>query len=80
MTVTVRFFASYADSLGVPSMSLEIGEGGTVGDVMRAVAALPGASTLPRSPLIAVNHSYARQTDVLSDGDEVALIPPVAGG
>jgi molybdopterin converting factor subunit 1 len=80
MTVTVRFFASYADSLGLRSMSLEIGNGGTVADVMRAVSALPGASTLPPSPLIAVNHQYARQTDVLSEGDEVALIPPVAGG
>jgi Molybdopterin converting factor, small subunit len=80
MTVTVRFFASYADTLGVPSMSVEIGNGETVADVLRAVELLPGASMLPPSPLVAVNHSYARLTDVLSNGDEIAVIPPVAGG
>jgi molybdopterin converting factor subunit 1 len=80
MTVTVRFFASYSDALGVQSMSFDLADTGTVADVMRAVSALPGASKLPPSPLIAVNHSYARLTDVLSNGDEVALIPPVAGG
>ena len=80
MTVTVRFFASYKDALGMPSMSLDLGDGDTVSDVIRAVSALPGGSTLPPSPLIAVNHSYSRRTDMLSNGDEVALIPPVAGG
>jgi molybdopterin converting factor subunit 1 len=80
MTVTVRFFASYADALGVPAMSFELGDGDTVADVMRAVARLPGAAVLPPSPLVAVNHSYARATDVLSNGDEIAVIPPVAGG
>ena len=80
MTVIVRFFASYADALGVPSMSLDLGDNATVADVMTAVSALPCGSKLPPSPLIAVNHSYAHLTDVLSNGDEVALIPPVAGG
>ncbi len=80
MTVTVLFFASYAECLGIKSMSLEIGDRGTVGDVVRAVSGLSGASALPPSPLIAVNRSYARATDVLSNGDEIAFIPPVAGG
>jgi molybdopterin converting factor subunit 1 len=80
MTVTVRFFASYADRLGIPSMSLDVGTGATVDDVMRAVSRLPGAAGLPPSPLIAVNHRYARRNDAVSNGDEVAVIPPVAGG
>ncbi len=80
MTVTVCFFASYADSLGVPSMTMHLDEGSTVLDVMTRVLALPGASRLPPSPLVAVNLSYAEPTRVLAEGDEVALIPPVAGG
>ncbi len=35
---------------------------------------------LPPSPLIAVNATYASAMQVLADGDEVAIIPPVAGG
>ncbi|HUQ48768.1 MAG TPA: MoaD/ThiS family protein [Gemmatimonadaceae bacterium] len=80
MTVTLRFFASYAESLGVPSIELDLAEGSTIDDVMKAISAMPGSGKLPPHPLVAVNHSYAKNSHVLLDGDEVALIPPVAGG
>jgi len=80
MTVTVRFFASYAEKLGRSTLELELPAGATVGDVMRSVSALSGASTLPPSPLVAVNYKYARADSLLANGDEVAVIPPVAGG
>ena len=80
MTVTVRLFASYAESLGRSSIDVELHEGGTVDDVLRSVAGLPGAERLPPLPLVAVNCAYAKGGTRLVDGDEVALIPPVAGG
>lgn len=39
-----------------------------------------GWSRLPRRTAVAVNRKYAGGDTVLADGDEVALIPPVAGG
>ena len=33
-----------------------------------------------QAALVAVNRSYARSETVLAHGDEVAIIPPVAGG
>lgn len=80
MTVKVRLFASYAESLGIAELSVDVGSGATVADVVKAIAALPGADRLPPSPLIAVNCTYATAKTGLSDGDEVAFIPPVAGG
>lgn len=80
MTVTIRLFASYAEALGGSRMEMEFPEGTTVGDVVRSLATLPGASKLPPAPLVAVNCEYATQRTVVSDGDEVAVIPPVAGG
>lgn len=80
MTVTLRFFASYADSLGTASAELDLHDGSTVDDVMKAISAMPGSSRLPPNPLVAVNHSYATGSRILVDGDEVAIIPPVAGG
>jgi len=80
MTVTVLLFASYADALGSRSMRLELGSGATVGDVVSHVRALPGADRLPSEPLVAVNERYAKRDRVLASGDEVAIIPPVAGG
>lgn len=80
MTVTVRFFAVYADRLGRTELDLELPRGATVNDVLTSVSALPGGSALPSLPLVAVNRSYAKGETIVSQGDEIAIIPPVAGG
>ena len=80
MTVTVLLFASYAESLGVRSVSVELAPGATAGDALRHVLSLPGADRLPQEPLLAVNERYAKTHHILAPGDEVAIIPPVAGG
>jgi molybdopterin converting factor subunit 1 len=80
MTVKVLLFASYADTLGKNQLALDLTSGATVSDVLGRVRAMPGADGLPPEPLIAVNERYARRDQVLSAGDEVAIIPPVAGG
>jgi molybdopterin converting factor subunit 1 len=80
MTVTVLLFASYAEALGATSIDVDVRAGATVDDVLGHLRALPGADRLPASPLIAVNEEYARHDSVLAAGDEVAVIPPVAGG
>jgi molybdopterin synthase catalytic subunit/molybdopterin converting factor small subunit len=38
------------------------------------------ADAVLRSAAIAVNHSYAAPDQVLADGDEIAILPPVSGG
>jgi molybdopterin converting factor subunit 1 len=78
--VRVRFFASYAEAFGREEMSLELLAGASVADCVAAVRADPAALRLPPSPLVAVNQRYARPETPLAEGDEVALIPPVAGG
>ena len=80
MQLTVLLFASYAERLGAPSVALTVRDGATVGDLLGRIAQLPGADGLPPSPLVAVNQRYAARDQVLAAGDEVALIPPVAGG
>ena len=80
MTVTVLLFASYADALGASSLDLELHGDATVGELLSAIRARPGAERLPPSPLVAVNQRYAATDRVVRHGDEIALIPPVAGG
>jgi molybdopterin converting factor subunit 1 len=79
MTVTVLLFASYAEQLGTSSMTIELPEGARVDEALSRVQA-SAAGRLPPKPLVAVNQSYARGSDVLRAGDELAIIPPVAGG
>ena len=76
----VLLFASYADALGGSSVDVAVPDGATVADVVSAVRSLPRARALPPEPLVAVNHAYARRDQVVRASDEIALIPPVAGG
>ena len=78
MNVTVRVFASYADALGADRATVTVPDPATVGAVRTAIAAL--SSKLPPRPIIAVNEEYATDDVAISPGDEVAVIPPVAGG
>jgi molybdopterin converting factor subunit 1 len=80
MLITVRFFGSYADNLGIKHADLTLSGGASVTDLLSSIATLPGAGTLPNNPLVAVNQVYASNETQLHSGDEVALIPPVAGG
>ena len=80
VSVTVLLFASYADALGTHSVSVDVPPDSTVADVLIAVSRYPGAGVLPGAPLVAVNQSYASPSTRVASGDEVALIPPVAGG
>ena len=80
MLITVRFFASYADALGRKDAQLSLDGEACVRDVLKSVSDFPGASALPANPLVAVNQTYAAAETRLHAGDEVALIPPVAGG
>jgi molybdopterin converting factor subunit 1 len=80
MTVTVLLFASYADALGRSTIELELANGATVKEMIERVRGLASAAQLPPAPLVAVNEHYASPDCELRAGDEVALIPPVAGG
>ena len=80
MTVTVLLFASYADAVGRSEIELDVETGATVSDVIEQVRAMGDADRLPPAPMVAVNEQYASRDRELRAGDEVALIPPVAGG
>lgn len=77
----VQLFASWSDILG-PSVEVELPEGARVADLLatlEADAKSKSIKPLPR-PSVAVNHRYAKPETVLAAGDELAIIPPVAGG
>lgn len=81
VTVRTLFFAAYRDLLGVRSLDVDLAPEATVEDLVRALRERGGAfSALPDDPPVAVNRAYAGPEASLSDGDEVAFLPPVAGG
>jgi molybdopterin converting factor subunit 1 len=80
MTIRVLLFASYAEATGANELSLEVPERAHVQEVIDHVKALCAPGRVPPSPLVAVNATYASAQHELVAGDEVAIIPPVAGG
>ncbi len=76
----IRLFASYAEAAGRAELDLSLAAGATAADALAAVRREAWASRLPPSPAVAVNQRYTGSGVALHDGDEVAIIPPVAGG
>ena len=79
MTVRVLLFASWADALGTRAIDLDLAEEPTAADVLSELDARAAGAQLPR-PAVAVNRCVVPPHARIAHGDEVAIIPPVAGG
>ena len=81
MRVSVLYFAVFRERIGHDHEDLELAAGATVGDAVAALAARHAAIAQLRGRFrVAVNQEFAIDTRALGEGDELVLIPPVAGG
>ncbi len=81
MRIKVLFFAALADRLGVREVGLELPLESRVGEALDRLAERHPVLVEMRDTLaVAVNLAYVDSGEVLADGDELALIPPVSGG
>ena len=76
MSITVRFFASLRDRVGLESIEIDADDLDSVQDVWKTlVEQEPDARVLA-----AVNARHAALDAKIRDGDEIAFFPPVTGG
>jgi molybdopterin synthase catalytic subunit len=81
MRVRVLYFAVFRERLRRDEEDLELAPGATVGDAITTLAARHADIGKLRGRFrVAVNQDFVDDAHVLGDGDELALIPPVAGG
>jgi molybdopterin synthase catalytic subunit len=81
MRLTVRLFALQRQQLGQRQLPLELADGASIGDAWAALCdAYPILAAAGDSMRFARNGAYAGPGEPLAEGDELALIPPVAGG
>jgi molybdopterin synthase catalytic subunit/molybdopterin converting factor small subunit len=81
MRARVLFFGMLKDLVGRPSEEIDLPEGANLGSVFEQYAARhPGLRELAPSIVAARNREFAGPGTRLSDGDEVAFLPPVSGG
>jgi molybdopterin converting factor subunit 1 len=81
MQVRVLLFGALKDLMPLADEAVELPERATVEQLLhRLMDNAPQTQSFSGSLAVAVNREYAQPTQVLQDGDEVALLPPVSGG
>lgn len=81
MLVKVLYFAVLRERLGMHEEMLELGAASRVHEAIELLAARhPPVAALRARFRVAVNTEFVPVDRELADGDELALIPPVAGG
>ena len=81
MQVNILYFASFRDATGRQEELREVREGARVAELWSALSReVPLFSRFASAPPAAVNREYVGSDTVLREGDEVAFLPPVAGG
>jgi molybdopterin converting factor subunit 1 len=81
VNVRLLFFAVLRDIAGTDATTLSLSDGTSARDVWQSlVREHEKLAAFTHPPMIAINEAYADPDTVLRDGDELAFIPPVAGG
>ena len=81
MRVRVLLFAGLRERAGRAEIVRDVPEGTTVAGLWNLLARdLPAIAPYGRVVSVAVNADYAKMNAPVSDGDEVAFLPPVSGG
>jgi MoaE-MoaD fusion protein len=81
MRVRVLFFGQLKDIVGVSHEDAELSEGSRVEDLFQRYGRrFPKLSEFRPSVAASVNQEYSDWRALLSNGDEVAFLPPVSGG
>jgi molybdopterin synthase sulfur carrier subunit len=80
----VIFFASIREEVGCDELNLSLGDDSHLADIISKVAEDHGehcrAVLTAENVKIAVNQELITGNPVISNGDEVAFLPPVTGG
>lgn len=77
MSINVQFFASLRELIGKQQVSLDYSDNLDISTVWQHTC---NNESMPNNTLCAINMEYAKLTDIVNDGDEVAFFPPVTGG
>ncbi|HMV84523.1 MAG TPA: molybdopterin converting factor subunit 1 [Blastocatellia bacterium] len=81
ITIKVLLFGACRETAGTGELSCELASPATAadawGELKRRFPALAG---FERNALVAVNEEHARMEHLLTNGDTLAIFPPVSGG
>ena len=77
----VLFFANLREKAGVRETSIEFPQGASIAEIKKLILGkYPGLEPLMGIIIVAMNHGFAFDEDIVPDGAEIAMFPPVSGG
>ena len=81
MEIDVLYFATLRDLIGLRREKLEIPEGSTIAQLKEELGARGERIALAlETALFSINREFAFMEEVVEEGDEVGVFPPVSGG
>lgn len=81
ITVTVKLFAAFSEAYGVSELTLEFPLETPVSQVLESsIVQYPQLEQWRSRTRFGLNLEFVSPDTILTDGDEVVLIPPVSGG
>jgi molybdopterin converting factor small subunit len=81
MKVHVYFFAQLRDVTGLSELDLELQPDATVAELLADIYQLkPALRAHDRTLLIGSGVDFVERDHALTDGEEIAIMPPVQGG
>lgn len=78
---TVRLFGIFEDKLGQNAMKIELDSSATLAQLKDLMEQKNPVFSEVKHYMVAVNQMYCDEPDILlKESDEIAFIPPIAGG
>jgi molybdopterin converting factor subunit 1 len=80
MEISVLAFGIAKDIFGGSSITVGLADNATTADLKKSLEAKYPRLKQLASYMVAVNNEYAEDGSIITERDEVAIIPPVSGG
>ena len=81
MKVRVKFFSAHREAVGKNEIKIELKEKTSIDKMLKMlITDYPRLRKLIDFTILSLNHSRASGNELLKDGDEVAIFPPIGGG
>jgi molybdopterin synthase catalytic subunit len=81
MNIHVQFYAQLRDLAGVSKLDVAISDGGTVAELLEDIyETVPKLRAHDKSILVGAGVDFVERNHVLSEDQEIAIMPPVQGG
>jgi molybdopterin converting factor small subunit len=80
MKINVVLLGQYRLAAETSEITLELPPAATAEVAVSMVRSGGNHAIIPSRPVVAINHIQGSLDQILQEGDELALLPPVAGG